>query len=187
MAARTRKPKTMAIEQEYELVPVDAIQTHPDNPRKGAQLEVEVSIDRNGWYGVCTVQKSTGYILAGNHRYLAALAHKATEIPVVFVDVDDQKALRIMLADNRTADLGTYDSDKLAELLESLPTLEGTGYEKAIDDDAEEKEKEKEDKVPEDKYTPMYGVIVVCADEQEQETTYADLAEQGYTVKVVAV
>jgi DNA modification methylase len=54
-----------------------------------------------------------------------------TEVPVYWVDVDDATARRIMLADNRTNDLATYDDEVLAELLEAAAAdddLLGTGY-----------------------------------------------------------
>jgi hypothetical protein len=44
------------------------------------------------------------------------------------VQCDDKTALRVNLADNRTADLGTYDYAGLAELLGTLGDVEGTGY-----------------------------------------------------------
>ena len=50
------------------------------------------------------------------------------EIAVTFIDVDDEAAARIVLADNRTADLGSYDHVELAEILQTLPAFEGTGY-----------------------------------------------------------
>lgn len=46
-----------------------------------------------------------------------------TSVPVVWLDVDDATAKRIMLADNRTADLATYDEQILAEALASLEGL----------------------------------------------------------------
>lgn len=65
-------------------------------------------------------QRSTRQVLAGNHRLLAARELGMTEIPVVWVDVDDERALRILLADNRTSDLGYYDDGALAALLTDL-------------------------------------------------------------------
>ncbi|MDY5785585.1 hypothetical protein [Corynebacterium sp.] len=45
------------------------------------------------------------------------------------VDVDEDRATRIVLADNRTADLGSYDTDELLGLLETVDhDLDGTGY-----------------------------------------------------------
>src|SRR5262245_41504344 len=77
------------------------------------------------------VQKATGYILAGNHTWHACKMLGATEIPVVLLDVDEHTALRIMLADNRTAALAEPDNALLLDLLDKLAendSLHGTGY-----------------------------------------------------------
>ena len=50
------------------------------------------------------------------------------EIAATFLDVDDEAAAKIVLADNRTADLGSYDHVELAEILQNLPAFDGTGY-----------------------------------------------------------
>ena len=54
------------------------------------------------------------------------------EVPVCWVDVDDETALRLLLADNRTTRLGRDDENVLAELLAELANSEaglvGTGY-----------------------------------------------------------
>ena len=42
--------------------------------------------------------------------------------------MDDDRAARIVIADNRTAELGHTDSQALTELLSELDGLEGTGY-----------------------------------------------------------
>jgi DNA modification methylase len=62
------------------------------------------------------------------------------EIAATFVDVDEATAQRIVLADNRTADLGGYDDARLADLLEEVAAqgareLEATGYNQAYLDD----------------------------------------------------
>src|SRR5690348_2978333 len=127
------KPKASALrEQEYELVRVDDIQPHPKNPRHGDVSAIIASIKANQFYGACTVQRSTGYILAGNHRWLAARECELTHIPVIWIDCDDATAVRILLVDNRTNDLASYDDPKLAEMLADIlreqGTLDGTGY-----------------------------------------------------------
>lgn len=122
---------TIANEQ-YELVTLDKLTTHPANPRQGDIGAVVASIEAHGFYGALVVQRSTGRILAGNHRYLAAKALAMKAVPVTYVDVDDELAHRILVADNRTSDLGTYDDVALAELLTQLAQsdggLDGTGY-----------------------------------------------------------
>jgi len=122
---------TGIVNERYERVPVDAIRTHPRNPRRGDLDALVGSIAKNGFYGAIVVQRSTGFILAGNHRYLAAKKAGYTEVPVLYVDVDDKTARRILLADNRTSDLATYDDAALAELLTELRVehdLMGSGY-----------------------------------------------------------
>ena len=120
-----------ALDQEYEVVEVDRIRPHPETPRHGNLGAIRESIRANGFYGTCLVQLSTGHILVGNHRYIAATQEGLTEVPVVWTDVDDATARRIMLADNRTTDLATYDDSVLVELLTAVARnddLVGSGY-----------------------------------------------------------
>lgn len=115
-----------------ELAPLDTVRPHPRNPRQGDTGAIHESIEANGFYGAIIAQKSTGFILAGNHRWQAAQQSAATEIPITWVDVDDDHALRILLADNRTNDLASYDENALAEILKEIHeahgNLIGTGY-----------------------------------------------------------
>jgi hypothetical protein len=77
------------------------------------------------------VDRRTNRILAGNHTWRAAKALGWKEISAGYVETkDDNEALRILLADNRTTDLASYDESGLAELLKQLVAsdegLEGT-------------------------------------------------------------
>lgn len=119
------------LNQEVKNVSVDDLTSHPKNPRRGNVESIKESIEFNGFYGVVIAQKSTGHILAGNHRWKAAKESGADEIPVIWLDVDDDHALRILLADNKTNDLAEYDEGLLNELLSDLAensSLEGTGF-----------------------------------------------------------
>lgn len=124
----TRRAKMENANLEITYVTGDTIQPHPQNPREGDVGAISQSIEHNGVYRPVIVQKSTGYILAGNHTYKAMQALGINRIPTVQIDCDDQQAKRIMLADNRTADLGTYDDTILLDLLQEVDILEGTGY-----------------------------------------------------------
>lgn len=104
---------------------------HPQNPRQGDIGAIATSIQENGWYGTVVAQKSTNYVLAGNHRLQAAQQLGIKEVPVYWVDVDDKTATKIMLADNKTNDLALYDDDILATLLTELASTDdllGTGF-----------------------------------------------------------
>lgn len=120
------------INKDAELVPIDELIPFLKNPRQGDVGAISESIKKNGFYGSLVAQVSSKRILAGNHRWMAAKALDFTEIPVVWVDVDDETALRIMLADNRTSDLASNDFSVLADLLTNLSQsnqkFAGTGY-----------------------------------------------------------
>jgi ParB/RepB/Spo0J family partition protein len=122
----------MLLNRETELVPPDRLTPHPKNARRGDVDAIAESIRRNGFYGSVIVQRTTGHVLVGNHRLRAAIAAGLDEVPVTYVDVDDETALRILLADNRSSDLATYETGELAALLEQLSTtpdeLAGTLY-----------------------------------------------------------
>ena len=85
----------------------------------------------NGFYGSLVVNKRNNHILAGNHRFLAARDLGYKTVPVTWVDVGEREEKRILLADNKTGDLGLYDNTILTDLLKELDDegmLEGTGY-----------------------------------------------------------
>lgn len=111
-----------------EVVAIDKLKPYDKNPRIGDIGAIAESLETNSQYRPIVVQKSSNKILAGNHTWQAAKHLGWKEIAVTFVDVNDEQAKRIVLADNRTNDLASYDSKVLTELLESLPDPVGTGY-----------------------------------------------------------
>lgn len=117
---------------ELEHVDVHSLELHPANPRVGDLDAIRESIRSNGFFGALVVQRSTRRVCAGNHRLQAAIAEGVSTVPVLWVDVDDEAAERILLADNRTAELATNDVVRLTELLARLASTEGklagTGY-----------------------------------------------------------
>jgi DNA modification methylase len=126
------------LNQSTETVSIDSVIEHPRNPNDGDVGEISGSIDENGFWGALICQKSSRHILVGNHRWKAAKAQGAREIPVIWIDVDDARALKILLADNRTARLGHDDDNKLAAILKELQDtvgLKGTGYDEDDLDD----------------------------------------------------
>ncbi len=113
---------------QIEMVDIDTIKSYDKNPRKGNVRAIAESLATNKQYRPIVVQKKGRKILAGNHTHQAAKSLGWAKIAVVFVDVDDKQAKRIVLADNRTNDLAEYDNDVLLDLLSDLGTPEGTGY-----------------------------------------------------------
>lgn len=130
-----KEPRARVINEAQETVLASEIKTHPRNPRRGKVEAISESIHANGFYGALVVNKRTKHILAGNHRFLAGKDLGMDRFPVFWVDVDRAEEERILAADNRTSDLGGYDNEALAALLEGLrgtdEGLSGTGYDDA--------------------------------------------------------
>ena len=134
MGARLH-PMTVRIPPTLEehLIPIDAVGQHPKNANNGDVEAIAQSLLANGIFRPIVVQQSTGYILAGNHTYAAMVSLGESAIPAIFLDVDDVAATKIMLADNRTAQLAIMDDGLLIDLLQDLAgqdvaALYGTGY-----------------------------------------------------------
>jgi len=116
---------------DYQLVDATTLLLHPENARRGNVERLEESIRSNGFYGALVVQRSTRHIVVGNHRYQAAVNVGIEQIPVLWVDVDDQQARKLLLVDNRSNDVASYDDDLLIDLLRLTQNeggLEGSGY-----------------------------------------------------------
>lgn len=178
--------------QVYKRVPIDSITEHPENDNKGDEASIDQSMEVNGWYGACVYQKSTGWIIAGNHRHRVAKRRGDTEIDAFELDCDDATALRILLFDNETTRRGSTNKEHTAKVLRMLADanqgLEGTGYDLHWLVEVEEGRESPvalED-VPEfDTWESKYGVIVECGSEGEQELTFETLKEMGMACRVV--
>ncbi len=116
-----------------ELVRTASLNAYHLNPRKGNVPLIQESLREHGQYKPLIVNRGSltgrpNEVLAGNHLLQAGMAEGLTEMLVHWLDVDDEKAARIVLVDNRASDKGGYDQSALAELLGSLDDLAGTGY-----------------------------------------------------------
>lgn len=111
-----------------EVIPIDSVKLYPKNPRRGSVDAIMESMSENGQYMPIVVQESTGYVIVGNHRLRAAKKLGWDSILAITIDVDDERAKKILLADNRTTDIATYDAEVLRELMVDMPDVIGTGY-----------------------------------------------------------
>lgn len=112
-----------------ETVPITDLTPHPNNPRRGSIDTIAESLTANGQFKPLVIAQD-GTVLAGNHTFQAAQSLGWGEIDVVRLPVtpDSPEASKIMLADNRASDLGTYDDADLLAVLSTLDDLTGTGY-----------------------------------------------------------
>jgi ParB-like chromosome segregation protein Spo0J len=127
-----QQPTHSTVIVDTRLTLLDQLRPHPDNPNNGDTDAIAESLQTNGLYRPI-VARTDGTVLAGHHVYAAALELGWTELLVTFVDVDDEAARRILIADNRIAELGPgVDIGLLMPLLDDLATttagLTGVGY-----------------------------------------------------------
>lgn len=139
-------------------VPIDDLTPYPGNAKKGDTRAILDSLRRNAQFrSVVARELSDGalVVLAGNNTLTAMREHGPGDCGVTFkrgrrklpcgvcsneagyipflraevVSCDDDTATRVNLADNKTAELGTWDTEALAELLAGLDDdLDGTAY-----------------------------------------------------------
>lgn len=118
--------------------PVQQFRALPGNPRRGDVQSVVKSYKKFGQRKPIVARRESDdflTVISGNHQLLAAMQLGWTHIAAVVVDEDMSVSEAFALADNRTADLGTYDDKALAEMIERVAVdesmLEATGYDLA--------------------------------------------------------
>jgi DNA modification methylase len=124
-------PTSTTPRQQIVSVPIESIQPHPRNSRKGNVALIRASLEAHDQYQPILCQASTGLIIAGAHRWKAAVDLGWAEMDAILLDVSDDQALRIMLMDNKSSDEASYDDRLLAELLGEMQRSEdwsGTGW-----------------------------------------------------------
>jgi len=107
---------------EIKNVKISELKEHPRNPRvhpDSALNKLVKSIKEYGWTNPVLVSKD-GYILAGHARCKAAQKAGINEVPVIFLDLEGEKADAYLIADNKIQEETEWDIPKLAELMEDL-------------------------------------------------------------------
>lgn len=108
-----------------ELWPLEKIVPYEKNAKKHSPEQVEqikMWIARAGWTQPIVVQASSGSIIAGHGRRLAALSLGLKQVPVIALAVDDKTAREMRLADNRVVSTD-YDIGMMQEEIFSLKQL----------------------------------------------------------------
>lgn len=127
---KTTTPEGLAPGYRFEHLATASLRPHPENPNKGDDSALAESLNAHGFYSVVVVQAPRGRrkaprILAGEHRWKEHQAAGHASTPCIVIDVDDDEALAIMLADNETARRAKVDRPKVGELLERLQSRRG--------------------------------------------------------------
>jgi hypothetical protein len=167
------------------MVPIEQVTQLPGNYRNGDIDLIMESMMTNGVYAPVVAQRSTGHILAGNHRYAALLGLGAQTIPVLWMDVDDVTAKRIAIVDNRSSDVAQDDTALLVEMLREITaedgSLVGTGWDVSQLLELEASLAPSEAMFGGYNVEPgfsLFGVTVQCEDEATQTELIAELSDR---------
>jgi len=122
------------------IIPIDQLKPWPGNPNEGDIDDIAASLKEYGQWRPAVVQKSTGQICIGNGMWRAAKERLGWgSIAAIVLDVDDDRARRMLARDNRSRDKATYNdyllADFLSELADTELGLDGTGYDEAFLDE----------------------------------------------------
>lgn len=116
---------TEAMSEQIELWSIDRVLPYENNAKKHSPEKIEQIVSwirKTGWTQPIVVQKSTGLIIAGHGRRLAALKLGLTSVPVIAKDVSDIDAKAMRLADNQAVSTD-YDTGLLQSEIVELQAL----------------------------------------------------------------
>ena len=162
--------------KQLKTVKLKDIVPYENNPRHNDQAvdAVKESIKQCEYIAPIIVDEDM-VILCGHtrHKALKALGRKEAEVMIVSGLTEEQKK-KYRLLDNKTNELASWDIDLLEIELEDL---DFEGFDFGFDiDDSEPQEKE----IEEVEYHEKISVVIDCEDDEEAETIFTQLTEEGY-------
>jgi len=194
-------PTTMNVDAVAAVyVPLSRVHPWRDNPRwkdkkkrdKAVRL-IAKSIRRFGFGEPMLARLENGEIIAGHTRWMAARRLGLEIVPVRFMDLPEHEAHALALADNKIAEFGQWDEDKLEHVIRQLEENdvdleEGTGFD---EDEIEEMLGSMEEDLDFDDGVPVanrrdglkYQLVVECKDEEDQAAMLERLEAEGYRCK----
>lgn len=119
----------VAPELSDQIQPIGSVKRHPKNIREHNIPAIAESLQYHGQRTPIVVQKSSMLIVKGNGTHEAAELLGWDGIAMLVQDMDDEAALKYLIADNRASDLAKTNAKKGRALLEEMvggPGLFGT-------------------------------------------------------------
>lgn len=162
----------------YETVKLDRLTPYANNPRNNdsAVPAVKASIEQVGYITPIVVDENYE-ILAGHTRAKALDKMGADEVQVLVVEgLTDEEKRKYRLLDNKTGEAAMWDFDLLAVELEGLD-FDGFDFGFELPEDEEKPIKEVE-------YVEKISVVIDCEDDEEAETIFNELTEEGYSCRI---
>lgn len=113
-----------ALPLSIELVPIDELLPDPANPRRISDRELEAltrSLREYGFVQPILARRETKTVIGGHQRLLAARRLGLKEVPVIWLDISQERARALNVALNKIS--GEFDKELLARLLADLQTV----------------------------------------------------------------
>jgi len=195
--------------REIEYVPIDQLIGAPSNPKQHRVDLVQRSISRFGYVAPAIVDERTGRLVVGHGRTEALIASRDQGdtppegvnlaedgtwlVPVLrgWSSRSDAEAAAYLVTDNHHTELGGWDNEALAKLLDEIgdPDLvDITGWDleelAGLLDNGEEDMPDEGD-AGSDHTEQVWGVAVTCRNELEQTTLLQRLTNDGYQVRAL--
>ena len=157
--------------------PIKDIRPYEKNAKKHPEKQVKQianSIQEFGFNQPIVVDKE-GVIIVGHGRYEAASLLGLSSVPVITVDLSEEKARAYRLADNKLNESDWDNALVIAELKElSIPMIDLTGFSRDLILDGNEKDNSVPEapKIPKSKLGDLYelnGHRVLCGDSTKKD------------------
>ncbi len=179
----------MSEEMQIVYKDINDLQMYENNPRKNSDAVQYVanSIQQFGFKVPIIIDKNNT-IVCGHTRYKAARRLKMAKVPCIMADDLDEDQIRAFrLADNKVAEMATWDYDRLEQEFALIDPLEFDiadfgffpNYEA---DEEEEEEDEVGNSVTEEK---TYSLVIDCESKAEQKDVYDRLAKMGIMARIL--
>ena len=167
-----------------QTIPIDQLTPDPANVRLHDSRNLEAiknSLARFGQQKPIVVDKF-GVVLAGNGTLAAARMLGWKEIAIIQTNLVGVEATAYAIADNRSAELASWDDPALARTLAALK-LEDESLYRLLDFDDSEIPSIPEDDEPIG-LPPVRQLVVECDDEESQRELYDRLTKEGFKCRV---
>ena len=168
---------------------INDLQMYENNPRKNSDAVQYVanSIQNFGFKNPIIIDKNN-MIICGHTRYKAARRLKMAKVPCIMADDLSEDQIRAFrLADNKVAEMSTWDYDRLEQEFMLLDPLEfdiaDFGFFPNYDTDDEEEDEEDNEASGSD--NQRFIVQIECKSLNEQRETYERLTNMGIECEMI--
>ena len=168
---------------------INDLQMYENNPRKNSDAVQYVanSIQNFGFKNPIIIDKNN-MIVCGHTRYKAARRLKMAKVPCIMADDLSEDQIRAFrLADNKVAEMSTWDYDRLEQEFMLLDPLEfdiaDFGFFPNYDTDDEEEDEDDNETSGSD--NQRFIVQIECKSLNEQRETYERLTNMGIECEMI--